>query len=175
MRRLRAGCRLVAVIIPLLLVLSCVPPPGGQASPGSSAEVTSSHSLYPLVMGRERCNPPSPRIPAAGLAFGALVGTATEGHALHVLMEPLVYAGDEAKIIWRMTGTGSLVISAVHEDGTRIEPHKADAHSGGSSFSFAGDEWGVFFRFSKPGCWRIHAERGPARGDVWFIASVRPG
>jgi hypothetical protein len=159
----------------VVVIVGCVAAsPTPTLAPVGSGVTTSSPSLYPLVLGRERCNPSSPRIPSAGVAFGALVGTATPGHAIHALMEPLVYAGDEAKIVWRMTGMGPLVIYAIHEDGTRIEPTKVEAHTAGSSFAFPGDEWGVFIRFSKPGCWSVQAERDPARGAIWFIASVRP-
>lgn len=92
--------------------------------------VSSSPSPSPLVLGRENCNQPSPRVPSPGMEPPALVGTVTEGHSIRALMEPLVYVGDEAKIIWRMTGTGSLVIYAVHDDGTRIEPLQMDPHAG---------------------------------------------
>lgn len=86
-------------------------------------------------------------------------------------MEPLIHTGEETKIIWRMTGTGELQVYAIHQDGTRIAPTGLRTHAPTGVPGPGEEEWGVFFRFTKSGCWQIHAERGDAKGDVWFIAA----
>lgn len=135
----------------------------GFVTKDSSAEVgTAQPGLYRPVMGRAWCNPPSPRIPHATLAFGVVVGTTSSGESVRAIMDPLIHAGAEAKIVFQMTGSADLQIEAIHMDGTRIRPTHVVPHTS--------DEWGVFFRFDRPGCWQIHAKRGTAQGDVWFIA-----
>jgi hypothetical protein len=77
-------------------------------------------------------------------------------------------AGDELKIVWRMTGNGPLRVTfrAPDESITPLEfgpePHAA------SSFDHPGDEWGTGFRFTSPGCWHIHLARTDTSGDVWL-------
>ena len=77
-------------------------------------------------------------------------------------------AGDELKIVWRMTGTGPLRVTVAAPDGTPRslvfgpEPH------GASSFDRPGDEWGTGIRFDTAGCWRIHLARSDTSGDAWL-------
>ncbi len=77
-------------------------------------------------------------------------------------------AGDELKIVWRMTGSGPLRIAFTAPDGRRQplvfgpESHLA------SSYHRPGDEWGTGFRFATNGCWHIHLARNNASGDVWL-------
>lgn len=142
-----------------LVVAACGPFRNDGVAPAAS------ESLYPLVMGRALCNPPSPRITDRNLAFGIVVGTTTPGQSMHAVMESVVHAREEAKVVLRMTGTGALATYASNESTVRIDPTRVQPHGG------QGEEWGVFFRFPDAGCWRIHAERGSAAGDIWFIAS----
>jgi hypothetical protein len=84
-----------------------------------------------------------------------------------------VRAGDQVKIVWRMTGAGPLVLSAIGPDGT---PHRLawgpDVH-GSSNFDKPGSEWGAGYLFTAPGCWDLRAERGTARADVWLVVAAR--
>lgn len=151
------------LLLVTLVVAACGPLRNDGVVPAAS------ESLYPLVMGRALCNPPSPRIPDRNLAFGVVVGTTTPGQSMHAVMDPVIHAREEAKVVLRMTGTGGLATYATNESTARIDPTLVQPHSSASGGQ--GDEWGVFFRFPDAGCWRIHAERGNAAGDIWFIAS----
>jgi hypothetical protein len=77
-------------------------------------------------------------------------------------------AGEELKIVWRMTGRGSLHVVFTAPDGRRRplvfgpEPHPA------SSYERPGDEWGAGFRFVMTGCWHMHFARTDAAADVWL-------
>jgi hypothetical protein len=78
------------------------------------------------------------------------------------------HAGDELKIVWRMTGTGPLNVTLTAPDGTTQpllfgpEPHAQ------SSYEKPGSEFGTGFRFTSAGCWHIRLERADTSGDVWL-------
>jgi hypothetical protein len=77
-------------------------------------------------------------------------------------------AGDELKIVWRMTGKGPLRIAFTAPDGGQ-QPlvFGPEAHSQ-SSYHRPGDEWGTGFRFVTHGCWHIHLARIGSSADVWL-------
>jgi predicted acetyltransferase len=82
-------------------------------------------------------------------------------------------AGDELKIVWRMTGKGPLKVSFTAPSGKRKAlAFGPVAHGAGSSYQRPGDEWGTGFRFDTSGCWHIRLTRSDNVGDVWL--DVRP-
>jgi hypothetical protein len=83
-------------------------------------------------------------------------------------------AGDELKIVWRMTGKGPLKVRFTAPNGKRKPlTFGPVAHSNaGSSYQRPGDEWGTGFRFNTSGCWHIRLTRSSNVGDVWL--DVRP-
>jgi len=82
-----------------------------------------------------------------------------------------VRAGEELKIVWRMTGHGDLSVRYFAPDGRAgILTFGPEAHSG-STFQRPGDEWGTGFSFDVAGCWRIHLERSVGSGDVWLAVA----
>ena len=82
-----------------------------------------------------------------------------------------VRAGDEVKIVWRMTGQGGLAVESFGPDGRPgvltfgPEPHT------GSNYDRPGDEWGTGFRFDTVGCWHVHLQRSVGSGDVWLAVA----
>lgn len=82
---------------------------------------------------------------------------------------PPIRARQDVKIVWRMTGSGPLEVSITAPDGTRQRPEWGPEPHGGSSYDRPGDEWGVGYRFSVPGCWHLGLRRGEASGDVWLL------
>jgi hypothetical protein len=82
-----------------------------------------------------------------------------------------VRAGEELKIVWRMTGQGDLSVSYFAPDGRPgVLTFGPEAH-GGSTYQRPGDEWGTGFSFDAAGCWRIHLERSVGSGDVWLAVA----
>jgi hypothetical protein len=77
--------------------------------------------------------------------------------------------GKQTKIVWRLGGSGGLDLVAIAPDGTQVEPDWLEAHTGSSTWTRPGDEWGSGFTFTQTGCWDIHATRGAASGDVWLV------
>ncbi len=114
-------------------------------------------------------------------AFGAdgsvkeIRGTSSTGEVWGLALGPGQVpprAGVRLKIVWRMTGHGSLRVAATRPVGDQQplafgpEPHE------GSSFDRPGDEWGVGVRFPIAGCYHIRLTRTGTSGDVWLM--VRP-
>jgi hypothetical protein len=92
---------------------------------------------------------------------------------LFLTHQPPIRAGEEVKIVWRMTGTGDLSVTSTSPSARPgvltfgPEPHN------GSTYTRPGDEWGTGFLFDERGCWHVHLERGAVSGDVWFdVAAV---
>jgi hypothetical protein len=78
-------------------------------------------------------------------------------------------AGDELKIVWRITGTGPLHVTIAAPDGTtRPLVFGPEPHTGASTYHRPGDEWGTGIRFDTTGCWHLHLARANATGDVWL-------
>ena len=153
--------------------------PPSATSPSSSTSnstVALSTELDGEPPGAAGCRPASP-VASAGLPeVRGTAGTA-QLYGLLFLEQPLpVRVGDELKVVWRMTGTGPLAATATAPDGSAAplawgpEPH------GGSSYDRPGDEWGVGYRFTQPGCWRLSFTRADSAGDVWLqVASLDTG
>jgi hypothetical protein len=79
-----------------------------------------------------------------------------------------VRAGEELKIVWRMTGQGDLSVSYFAPDGRPGVLTFGPERHGGSNYDRPGDEWGTGFSLDAAGCWHIHLERSVGSGDVWL-------
>ncbi len=97
-----------------------------------------------------------------------------QGKAVHAEVWVLFFAdprslqsGKEVKIVWRMTGSGTLQVVAHHAGNVQVRPVWGPDEHGGSSWNRPGAEWGTGFKFPARGCWDLHATRGVAAGDVW--------
>jgi hypothetical protein len=89
-----------------------------------------------------------------------------------LILSPLpIRTGDDVKIVWRMTGSGSMRVRAVSPGG-RVAPLAwgPDLH-GGSTYHRPGEEWGVGYRFTVPGCWRLHAQRDDGEANAWLYVA----
>lgn len=126
--------------------------------------------------GAPGCRPASPVAPygAADFADGMPEVRGT-GHGLQAwgLMMPQkryppLRAGQVLKIVWRVTGTGPLRLTASDPGGREHDVSWGPEAHGDSSFKRPGDEWGAGYRLGEPGCWRLRLARGAATADVWL-------
>lgn len=126
-------------------------------------------SLGPL--GRPGCKPASP------FSSMELQGTpgerGTSLYGLTFLREgERLGAGEDLKVVWRMTGKGDLHVRLIDPDGHDKalawgpEPH------GGSTYHRPGDEWGTGFRLDRGGCWEIRFSRDASHARVWIDAAA---
>jgi hypothetical protein len=77
-------------------------------------------------------------------------------------------AGEQLKIVWRMTGSGPLRVAVVAPDGSARPLAFGPQRHTASSFRGPGDEWGTGLRFDTAGCWHIHLTRSDTSGDIWL-------
>lgn len=118
-----------------------------------------------------RCRPPTPIHRSANLP-PEVQGSASRGQlwGLLFLQGDSIRAGDEVKIVWRMTGHGDIRLTATAPNGRQAplawgpEPHL------GSSYQRPGEEWGAGYRFTRPGCWTLTAARDDTKATVWLVA-----
>ena len=148
--------RLGVALFAMLILAGCTATSAGHGKPPHRSAPT---------LGEAGCRPPSP------IAQGVVHGTSSTASLYGLLMvaDPLpVRAREDVKIVWRMTGSGPLRLSARDPQGTTVRLEWGpEAHSG-SNFHHPGDEWGAGYVFRRPGCWQLHAARGRASADVWL-------
>jgi hypothetical protein len=77
-------------------------------------------------------------------------------------------AGDQEKIVWRMTGEGQPAFTAIGPHRAANRPEWGPAAHDSSTWDKPGAEWGAGYIFTAPGCWDLHAVRGKATADVWI-------
>ena len=145
----------------------------GHSAPAASgpAPVSSHPASSAPVLGEAGCHPSSP-LTASSIGVGPQVQGTGHGAQLWGLLmfahlgPPRV--GDQEKIVWRMTGSGPLTLTAVSPGGMRHRPVWGPEAHGGSNWNKPGQEWGAGYVFTTPGCWDLHASRGSAYADVWI-------
>jgi hypothetical protein len=133
--------------------------------------------------GRAGCAPPSPigytpSVSGQGPGLPEVRGTGHGAQLWGLIMgtphePPLIRAGDDVKIVWRMTGTGDIGLSVTGPGGRRGRLSWGPELHGGSSYHRPGDEWGAGYHFDRPGCWQLHATRTTATADVWISVAAR--
>lgn len=125
--------------------------------------------LDTLPLGAAGCTPASPRVGAE------IRGTTPQGHQLYGLLftNGPVRAGDDVKIVWRMTGSGALQATATGPDGQLAPPVGGPTPHAGSTYDRLGDEWDTTYRFDQPGCWHLQLTRDDTRSDIWIDVQPR--
>jgi hypothetical protein len=138
-----------------------------EASPTNTGPSTPPISLGPP--GQPGCRPPSP----IGNDL-EVQGTAQGGELWALLMpvgDPPLRSGVEIKIVWRMTGSGDLNLTANGATGGIVRPTWGPDKHSGSTWNRPGAEWGAGFVFPAAGCWDIRAARSDLTGHVWLIVA----
>ena len=131
----------------------------------ASACTSDDDAAPPATRPSQLASPPPSCTPTPILG-DHLEGGSDDGTSVAALLErktggPL-RAGEEVKIVVRMTGAGGLQVSAFGPDGSPAaidwgpEPHTA------SNFTRPGSEWGFGVTFAEAGCWTIALSRAEA-------------
>jgi hypothetical protein len=132
---------------------SPTPKPTGVVSPGLVTQATCTQSHF------EAYNGGFPEVQG-------IINSPNQFWALLFASEPLP-TGQDIKIVWRMTGSGPLMLAAYGPAGMRVAPDWGPEVHGGSTWStHPGDEWGAGFTFPRPGCWEVVAKRGSLAGQI---------
>ena len=163
-------------LLPVLLVTSAltlaacdgdgstVPPPAGAVNATSAPAGTAATAAASTGTAVATC--PSSAAYGGELPEVSGVGNGVSLWAL-LFVAGEIPAGSEAKIVFRMTGTGDLSIRATGPHGAAVTPiWGPEAHTG-STWDRPGDEWGTGWRFPTAGCWTVRASR-----DAWASATL---
>ena len=147
-------------------------PVGGPPTlcvPAASATAVTTPSKFDafasLPIGRAGCSPASPMI---GNEFR---GTSDNGQLSGLIFNTRssMHAGDNVKLVVRMTGSGPLKVTAIAPNGASSSL-PTTAHTG-STFNRPGDEWDTEITYTERGCWQMHLTRTNTAADVWFQIS----
>jgi hypothetical protein len=99
-------------------------------------------------------------------------GTGVNGALLYGLIMPVgglpLRVGEQIKIVWRMTGNGSLAATATSPSGSPTPLTFGPAQHLSSNYQRPGDEWGTGYLFATPGCWHLHFGRVDTQADAWL-------
>ena len=136
-------------LVALLAVRACDPP---QVAPRGSSSFSGSEWITPVGPSSKAC---------ADVSSTTRQGV-SEGVTLWALLfptRPEISAGDEIKIVLRITGSGALSIDATGPGGATVGPAWGPEIHSGSNFDHPGDEWGTGWVFPTAGCWVIDAKR----------------
>ena len=77
-------------------------------------------------------------------------------------------AGEEIKVVWRMTGTGDFTFRVSDVDGKTTPLLWGPEGHGSSSWNHPGNEVGTGFKFPHAGCWDIHLAKANTDADLWL-------
>jgi hypothetical protein len=169
--------QLAVAVLTILLVSIVAACTSGAESTQPSKRATAATSAAPngQALGAPGCHPASP-VTLFNSFLPQVEGTGHGATLWGLLMFPHALparAGDQKKIVWRMTGTGLLTLEAIGPGGKH---HRLawgpDAHLS-SNWDKPGDEWGAGYVFTAPGCWDLRAIRGNATADVWIGVIAR--
>lgn len=130
----------------------------------STAAPVSLDGFQPL--GAPGCRPASPFQPWGG-DMAEVRATPEDIEVWGLLWQvPPLSPNEEIKMVWRVTGSGSLDIEATQDD-SHADPRWGPVLHSGSNFERPGDEWGTAFAFPSSGCWEITIKRGRGSAHVW--------
>lgn len=166
------GARCTALVVVTAVVLTSGVPPAFSAQSPDVGHAAPSGGRDPSS-GKPGCRPPT-RLRAAPNAFPEVHGTSSRGQlwGLVMVQQPLpIRVGEDVKIVWRMTGRGSIRLTSRSPRRQLVPLVFGPAVHPTSTYTRPGDEWGAGYRFSQPGCWQLHAQRLDAAGDVWLSVS----
>ncbi|MFG1682382.1 hypothetical protein ACGFNP_19600 [Nonomuraea sp. NPDC049269] len=151
-------------------------PAGTGKSAGSQAPALSETPAVSQTMAVETPTPATTKVACHGTSmitqgggFPEVRGVSRDAEVWGLLFAPVPFKrGKEVKIVWRMTGAGSLKVTAALPDGTRAKPTFGPEQHGGSTWHRPGEEWGTGFVFPKAGCYRVDLTRTRGSGHLWL-------
>lgn len=131
--------------------------------------------LAPEHFGREVSSPVSGKATERSggrLPTEAFAVPASQGQAWARLFAPQpLRAGDSAKIVVRVTGSGPLRAWATGPGGARVASVPPPSAHLTSTFQRPGDEFGTYFVFPSTGSWTVSFER-PGLVAAWQLTVV---
>jgi hypothetical protein len=137
---------------------------------GFTEIITIQATTYMGTIGQFRCAPGAPfdvKTPQTGF-------DSPKGSLWMIVFGSLpLSAGNDIKIVLRMTGSGDFTIRAADADGIESKPIFGPEGHGSSSWDgvHPGAEIGIGFNFPHTGCWNIHLARADTSADAWLTVA----
>jgi hypothetical protein len=133
-----------------------------------SSELTASpapQAFDPTPPASDTC-PESASLPARNSDLPEMQGVGHGATLFGLFFGTEVVAGQQIKVVWRMTGEGDLRMVAIGPGGRKVRPQWGPDMHEASSYHRPGDEWGTGWTFPMAGCWLIEANRRPASARI---------
>jgi hypothetical protein len=153
--RLRALDAALAVVMLAAAISACT-------AAGRGNKTTPASGQSGPRLGAAGCHPPSP------IRANEVEGTPGPGGIQLRGLLDAPQTGMETKIVWRVTGSGRLDLTATGPDGRERPLAWGPQRHISSDFNRPGDEWGAGYLFDKPGCWELRATRADGSASVWI-------
>lgn len=157
----------------VIVALGALPLLFAACAEGTAVHVpTPTPSPTPTVqLGAASCHPPSPIILADTNPPQAQATTADGQPVWALFFNDPIRVNEQAKIVWRLAGSGDLRLAATGPGGRQLAPLWGPLFHTGSNWVRPGTnaEWGSGFTFPTAGCWDLRASRADISGDVYII------
>jgi hypothetical protein len=154
LRRCRAGMQVALLTTVTTVVISgCTSSPEDHSATRPRSPAVRTEVVDEIVPGPTRAQCTAQPKPAPGAGGMQEIG----GTGLYGLLftEYPIQKRTEAKIAWRVAGSGPTDIIAEGPGGRALKPlWGPEAHTG-SNWDRPGTEWGTGFRFPSAGCWQV--------------------
>ena len=182
MRAKNASLSRWLTLVSVLVLTACsaspdtASPPAEHASPASTSSTpaiasATTPTTTPTVAATHGPCPRSARLGGdSSSGFPEQQGVGVDATLWALFFGDEVVAGQEIKVVWRMTGRGDLSISATGPDAKVIQPKWGPESHGSSNWDRPGDEWGTGWVFPSAGCWTINATR--TNGSGYLVLRV---
>ncbi len=151
--------RFVSALSLLVLVAGCSSPDDAPPPPSESTASPAPQMGDPTPPASLAC-PASAKLPAHANDLPEMQGVGRGGATLFGLFfSSEAVAGQQIKVVWRMTGDGDLSMVAAGPGSRTLRPVWGPEPHSSSSYYRPGDEWGTGWIFPSAGCWTIQATR----------------
>jgi hypothetical protein len=156
--------RFVSALALILLIAGCSSPATAPLIAPSESSSPAPQMGDPTPAASLSC-PATSKIPSWGSNLPEMQGVGHGVTLFGLFFSPQATAGQQIKVVWRMTGDGDLSMVATGPRGKTLHPVWGPEPHSASSYYRPGDEWGTGWTFPEAGCWTIQATRktGSAR------------
>jgi hypothetical protein len=154
--------RIVSALSLLVLVAGCSSPDQSPPRPPSESTASPAPQMGDPTPPASAACPATAELPAHANEMPEMQGVGQGATLFGLFFSAQAVAGQQIKVVWRMTGDGDLSMVATGPGGKTLRPVWGPEQHSTSSYHRPGDEWGTGWTFPEAGCWTIRATRKAA-------------
>ena len=154
--------RVVSALSLLVLVAGCSSPDQSPPPPPSESTASPAPQMGDPTPPASAVCPATAKLPAHANDLPEMQGVGQGATLFGLFFGAQAVAGQQIKVVWRMTGDGDLSMVATGPGGRTLRPVWGPEQHSASSYHRPGDEWGTGWTFPEAGCWTIQATRKTA-------------